>query len=287
MHPTTPDGPATRLAATDVALGFGRDLIVDGVSLSLRAASVTALVGPNGSGKSTLLRALARLHIPQSGTVLLDDRPVSTLHPREFARHVTLFAQSRTAPTGLSVREVVAFGRHPHRHRFAGLSSTDRDVVTQAMSDTGLLPMADRAAGQLSGGELQRVWLATCLAQQTGTILLDEPTNHLDLRYQMETLDLIRDLVEIRGAAVGVVLHDLDHAARVADHLVLLHRGQVISEGPPHAVLTAPHIQTAYGVQVEVTVDERTGRLRIDPETRHPPRVPIHHPDPSRKEPSA
>jgi len=286
MHPSPTDGPFTSLDATDVVLGFGGDRVVDGVSLTLRPASVTALVGPNGSGKSTLLRALARLHVPNSGTVLLGGRPVSTLHPREFARHVTLFAQSRTAPAGLSVREVVAFGRHPHRHRFAGLSSTDRDVVTQAMSETGLLPMADRAAGQLSGGELQRVWLATCLAQQTGTILLDEPTNHLDLRYQMETLDLIRDLVEIRGAAVGVVLHDLDHAARIADHLVLLHQGRVISEGPPQAVLTAAHIQTAYGVQVEVTVDARTGRLRIDPDTRHPPRVMTHDPDPLRKDPT-
>lgn len=284
MPPTTSAGPATIVEATSVVLGFDRDLVVDGVSLSLPPGAVTALVGPNGSGKSTLLRALARLHVPQSGSVLLGGQPVSMLNPREFARHVTLFAQSRVAPAGLSVREVVSFGRHPHRHRFAGLSTTDRDVVTQAMSDTGVLAMADRGAGELSGGELQRVWLATCLAQQTGTILLDEPTNHLDLRYQMETLDLIRDLVAIRGAAVGVVLHDLDHAARVADHLLLLHHGRIIAEGQPHTVLTAGHIETAYGVRAEVTLDERTGRLRIDPESRHPPRTPASHPDPFRKE---
>ncbi|NRG40574.1 ABC transporter ATP-binding protein [Rathayibacter sp. VKM Ac-2835] len=280
MTPSSePPRAPSRLAGADLVLGFGRRTVVDGVSVQLEPGRVTALVGPNGSGKSTLLRALARLHAPSGGAVVLDgDRPATALSSRDFAREVTLFAQSRTAPQGLSVREVVAFGRHPHRRAFAGPSAADRDAVERAMATTGVLSMAERAAGELSGGELQRVWLASCLAQQTGVVLLDEPTNHLDLRYQVETLDLIRDLAEVHGAAVGVVLHDLDHAARVADRLLLLSDGRILAEGDPLAVLTAEHIEAAYGLRVEVAVDERTGHLRIDPVSRHGPRLhdPLH-----------
>jgi iron complex transport system ATP-binding protein len=134
--------------------------------------------------------------------------------------------------------------------------------------------MAERSVGELSGGEMQRVWLATCLAQDTGVVLLDEPTNHLDLRYQIETLDLVRDLADQRGVAVGIVLHDLDHAARVADEVLLLHAGRIHAAGHPVDVLTSENVSEVYEIPVEVTLDARTGRLRIDPLGRHaPPRV--------------
>lgn len=200
------------------------------------------------------------------------EQPISALSPRAFAHEVTLFTQTRVAPQGLSVREVVEFGRHPYRKRFAGLSEEDRAAVESALNATGVAPMADRAAGELSGGELQRVWLAACLAQQTGVVLLDEPTNHLDLRYQAETLDLVRSLAEDRGVAVGVVLHDLDHAARVADDLILVKSGHIVAAGTPYEVLTAQNIELAYEIQVEVFFDERAGRLQIDPVGR---RVPV------------
>ncbi|MFF7290897.1 ABC transporter ATP-binding protein [Microbacterium sp. NPDC008134] len=272
---------ASRLSGEDLSLGFGRTTVVDGVSVTLRPGRVTALVGPNGSGKSTLLRSLARLHPVTGGRIVLDSddgadaeaRPIATLSAREFAQQVTLFAQSRVAPQGLSVREVVAFGRHPYRRRFAGMSDDDRAAVEHALDATGVASMADRAAGELSGGELQRVWLAACLAQETGVVLLDEPTNHLDLRYQVETLDLIRDLADAHGVAVGVVLHDLDHAARVADDLLLMAGGRVLASGTAREVLTAENIGAAYQLRVEVSVDPRTHRLRIDPVGRHAPRL--------------
>ncbi|WP_053385379.1 ABC transporter ATP-binding protein [Leucobacter celer] len=272
-------GPgASSLRGTDLSLGFRDRTVVDGASIAFRPGRVTALVGPNGSGKSTLLRSLARLHPVAAGSVVLSraadagELSIHALHPREFAREVTLFTQSRTAPQGLSVREVVSFGRHPYRRRFAGLSDEDRAAIEGAMASTGVVAMADRAAGELSGGELQRVWLAACLAQQTGVVLLDEPTNHLDLRYQVETLDLIRDLVDDHGVAVGVVLHDLDQAARVADELLLMRAGRIVAKGAPADVLTAENIHHAYEIHVDVNLDERSGRLRIDPVGRHAPR---------------
>ena len=269
--------PAT-LRGTHLDLGYRAHAVVHDVSITLKPGRATALIGPNGSGKSTVLRALARLHPTTNGTVTLSDaargeRSVSLLSSRAFAHEVTLFAQSRPAPLGLTVGEVVAFGRHPHRRRFAGLTDDDRRAIDHAMHATGVRDMAARPVGELSGGEMQRVWLAACVAQETGVVLLDEPTNHLDLRFQIETLDLVRDLVEETGVAVGIVLHDLDHAARVADDLVLMHEGRIRVAGTPLTVLTAEHISAVYGIPVAVDADPRTGRVRIDPISRHAPRA--------------
>ena len=270
-----PAAPTATLNGHDLVLEYSGTPVVHGVSLTLEPGRATALVGPNGSGKSTLLRALARLHPVEDGRVTLGarggrpERAAALLSARRFAREVTLFSQSRPAPQGLTVSEVVAFGRHPYRRRFSGLSADDRSAVEYAMDVTGVRDMADRPAGELSGGEVQRVWLAACLAQDTGVVLLDEPTNHLDLRYQIETLDLVRDLVEEHGVAVGIVLHDLDHASRVADTLVLMRSGRVHAAGAPADVLTAQNIGEVYDIRVEVEVDPRTGRLRIDPIGRH------------------
>ena len=179
---------------------------------------------------------------------------------------------------------MVAFGRHPHRRRFAALADADRAAIDRALTLTGMTGMADRAVDRLSGGELQRVWLATCLAQETDVLLFDEPTNHLDLRYQVETLDLIRDLADDHGSAIGVVLHDLSHAAAIADRVVLLGDGRVHASGDPADVLTTDHLTEVYGIAVHAAVDHETGRLRIEPQGRHlhrrtstTPATPWHH----------
>ncbi|MEU6841860.1 ABC transporter ATP-binding protein [Streptomyces sp. NPDC046716] len=267
--------PVAALNGHDLVLRYDGTPVVHGVSIDLTPGRATALVGPNGSGKSTLLRALCRLHRVDGGRVTLGapegrpERDAALLSARQFAREVTLFSQSRPAPQGLTVTEVVAFGRHPYRRGFAGLDAEDRTAIDHAMGVTGVRDMADRPVGELSGGEMQRVWLAACLAQDTGVVLLDEPTNHLDLRYQIETLDLVRDLVQEHGVAVGVVLHDLDQASRVADTLVLMRSGRVHAAGAPADVLTAENIGEVYDIRVEVFTDPRTGRLRIDPIGRH------------------
>lgn len=263
------------LIADRVSLGYAGHGVVGDVSVQLVPGRVTALVGPNGSGKSTLMRALARLHPIDSGSVTLggSDRMVSLLSVKEFAREVTLFAQSRPTPQGLTVREVVDLGRHPYRRAFRTQTPDDRAAVERAMAATGVTAMAERPVGELSGGEMQRVWLATCLAQDTAVVLLDEPTNHLDLRYQVETLDIVRDLVEERGTAVGIVLHDLDHAARVADQVVLMAGGRVHACGSAVDVLTARHIAEVYDIDVQVSVDHGAGRIRIDPVGRHRARI--------------
>jgi ferric hydroxamate transport system ATP-binding protein len=263
----------------DLTLSYNGAPVVHDAEIHLEPGKVTALVGPNGSGKSTLLRALARLHRPDAGRVLLAADSGHTMSPgaagaepadlvehgvdaatlsgRDFARRVTLLAQSRPTPGGITVRELVEFGRHPHRGRWIAGDAGGTDIVARAMALTGVAAFADQPVDRLSGGQLQRVWLASCLAQDTGVLLLDEPTTYLDLRYQVELLDLIRELADDHGVTIGVVLHDLDQAAAVADRVVLLESGRVRAVGTPAEVLVSEVLSSAYGIRVDVEIDDR------------------------------
>ena len=260
----------TALRADAVVASYARTTVVHEVDVSLRPGRVTALIGPNGSGKSTVLRTLARLHRPDSGQVRLGDgAAVADLPGKELARRLTLLSQTRGTPGGVTVREVADYGRHPHRNRWGGNDPDGGAVVDRVMAMTGVTTLADRPVDTLSGGQLQRVWLASCLAQDTAVLLLDEPTTFLDLRYQMELLDIIRDLADHHDIAVGVVLHDLDQAASVADEVVLLVEGRVVAAGDVADVLTAAHLTEAYGLPVEVERDPLTGALRTRATARH------------------
>ncbi|MBB6553723.1 ABC transporter ATP-binding protein [Nonomuraea rubra] len=263
------------LRGAELCLSYHGTPVVEDGRITLRPGHVTALVGPNGSGKSTLLRALSRLHRPDSGAVTLGDgADALTLSARDFACRVTLLAQSRPTPGGVCVRDVVGYGRHPYRRRWRAADPDGADHVERAMRLTGVTRMADRPVDELSGGELQRVWLATCLAQDTGVLLLDEPTTFLDLRYQVELLDLVRDLADEHGVAIGVVLHDLNQAAEIADHVVLLHQGRIRADGPPAEVLTEDLLTETYGIRIEVSHDPRTGTVTTRPIGRHSRTVP-------------
>ncbi|GHH42299.1 ABC transporter ATP-binding protein [Streptomyces candidus] len=258
------------LAATGVTVAYDGVDVVHEASLELAPGRVTVLVGPNGSGKSTLLRTVARLQRARSATLTLDGGTDGfALSPREFSRQVALLTQGRPTPSGLTVRDVVEFGRYPHRGRWGRSDPGGREAVDRALGMTGVAELAERGAEHLSGGQLQRVWLAGCLAQETGVLLLDEPTTYLDLRYQVELLDLIRDLADDHAIAVGVVLHDLDQAAAVADRIVLLRAGRVIADGEPGDVLTPERLTDTYGIRIEVSTDPLTGRLRTRAIGRH------------------
>jgi iron complex transport system ATP-binding protein len=258
--------PVAGLRGAGLCLGYHGKPVVHEASIDLTGGAVTALVGPNGSGKSTLLRALARLHRPAAGDVVLaGGTSAYSLSPKEFARQVTLLSQSRPTPAGVTVRDVVGYGRHPYRGRWRGDDPDGPRAIAWAMSVTGVEPMAAHPVDELSGGELQRVWLATCLAQDTRVVLLDEPTTFLDLRYQVEILDLVRELADEFDVAVGVVLHDLNQAAAVADRVVLLHDGTVVAAGEPADVFTPERLTSVYGIPVEVVVEPDTGLVSTRP----------------------
>ena len=258
---------AAGLDARDLTIAYDGTDVVHGADLVLPRGQVTALIGPNGSGKSTLLRAIARLHPARNGRVLVADDAddavdAFALSRSEFARRITLLAQSRPTPAGLSVRDVVGFGRQPYRRRFRGTDPDGPRAIAHALTVTGITEFADRGLESLSGGQLQRVWMACCLAQDTDVLLLDEPTTYLDLRYQVEILDLIRDLADVHGVTVGVVLHDLDQAAAVADRTVLLSEGRVIAAGTPSQVYDSERLTETYGIRIEVDTSTGTPRTR-------------------------
>ncbi|WP_129666458.1 ABC transporter ATP-binding protein [Phytoactinopolyspora endophytica] len=269
-----PQQASTGLRGVELTLGYHGVQVVASASIRMLNGHVTALVGPNGSGKSTVLRALARLHRPDSGQIVLGDGSSALdLTAKDFARRVTLLAQSRPTPNGICVRDVVEYGRHPYRGRWRREDPEGAAAVAWAMEVTGVDGMAERGVDELSGGELQRVWLATSLAQRTDVLLLDEPTTFLDLRYQIEILDLIRDLADEHKVAVGVVLHDLNQAATVSDHVALLHKGEVQAAGAPAEVFTGPLLSKVYGLRIDVHPDPQTGHVSTKPVGRHTHRL--------------
>jgi len=294
-HPPTGTTAAPALRADGVSIAYdGVDVVHDAL-LELRPGCVTALIGPNGSGKSTLLRTLARLQQARTGSLSLGDGSGTTtgapradtrdsetdalaLSPRDFARRVAMLTQGRPTPSGLTVRDVVEFGRHPHRGRWGRGDADGSVAVDRALDLTGVAQLAGRGVDQLSGGQLQRVWLASCLAQDTGVLLLDEPTTYLDLRYQVELLDLVRELADDRRIAVGVVLHDLDQAAALADRIVVLSEGRIVAEGEPSAVLTPRLLSDVWGIRIDVDTDPTTGHLRTRAIGRHHTRTERLHP---------
>ena len=245
---------AARLHARGVTLGYGEHVVVDRLELAVPDGAVTAVIGPNGCGKSTLLRALGRLLRPRGGEVLLDGKRIDELPTREVARALGLLPQSPTAPEGITVADLVTRGRHPHQAWFRQWSRGDESVVAEAMEWTGLHGLADRPVDALSGGQRQRVWIAMALAQDTDLLLLDEPTTHLDLAHAVEVLDLV-DRLHSRGRTVVMVLHDLNLAARYADHLVAMKDGRVLAAGPPREVLTPELLAEIFGLRAVVLPD--------------------------------
>ncbi|AYY11876.1 ABC transporter ATP-binding protein [Actinobacteria bacterium YIM 96077] len=246
--------------AEQVRASYDSEPVLTGVSVDLIPGGVTVLVGPNGSGKSTLLRTLARLHVPDTGTVTVDGVDTCGLRGRELARRLAFLPQSSPIPAGITAHELVSHGRYAHRGALGRARDADREAVEWALHVTGTSEFADRHVDGLSGGERQRVWIAMVLAQQTGVLLLDEPTTYLDLRYQVEILSLVRRLADEHGITVGLVLHDLNQAAAYADRIVVLAGGAVYAVGAPDSVLTNTTIEAAFGLSVHVVPHPYTGR---------------------------
>ena len=239
-------------------------LALDGVTLTAPAGQVTAVVGPNGSGKSTLVRALlARIPL-ERGRITIDGEDVAALSPRDRARHVAVVPQRESAAFPLPVRELVAFGRHPHRSGFAAWGEADDAAVRQAVEAAGVAHLVDRSSDELSGGEWQRVRIARALAQRAGTLVLDEPTTFLDIAHEMSVFELLASLAR-DGIAVLLVSHQLNLVARFAGQIILLHRGTVAAAGTPNDVMRGDVLERVYEWPVVVTRDPAVGAPSLVP----------------------
>jgi iron complex transport system ATP-binding protein len=265
---TTPTRPRTsegRLVAEAVSLGYGDRTVVDQLSFVVPDGQVTAVVGANACGKSTLLRGLARLLRPTSGAVLLDGEQIHRTSTRKVARTLGLLPQAPVTPEGVSVVDLVSRGRHPHHGALRRWGAEDDAAVAEALVLTGTTELAERAVDELSGGQRQRVWVAMALAQGTDLLLLDEPTTYLDVAHQMDLLELLRDLNAARGTTIVMVLHELNLAARFADHLVAMCDGHVVASGAPGEVLTEETVREVFGLPCRVIPDPVSGTPLVVP----------------------
>ncbi|MET9926635.1 MULTISPECIES: ABC transporter ATP-binding protein [unclassified Streptomyces] len=258
-----------QLTAEHLTLGYGDRTVVSSLDLVVPPGRITVIVGANACGKSTLLRSMSRLLAPREGRVVLDGKEVHRLPAKELARTLGLLPQSPVAPEGITVSDLVGRGRHPHQSVFSRWNEKDDAAVASALEATATEPLADRAVDELSGGQRQRVWIAMALAQQTDLLLLDEPTTFLDASHQIDVLDLLTDLNRSRGTTIVLVLHDLNLAARYADHLIALADGKLHSFGTPAEVLTEETVRAVFGLESRVVEDPVSGRPLMLPIGRH------------------
>jgi len=233
--------------------------VLRGIGLRVGQGEMLALIGPNGAGKSTALRVAGGVVAPTAGRALLDGCDLASLRPREIARRIAVVPQESPIPNGLLVREMVNLGRTPYARVLFGPTRQDRRAIEWAMTAAGIEALADRFLEELSGGERQRVILARALAQQPTHLLLDEPTANLDLHHQVAMLELVRGLTRERGLTVLAAVHDLQLAALFCDRVALLSGGQIVSQGPPEAVLTAPLLLETFGQRVVLSAHPTHG----------------------------
>ena len=248
-----------KIAGKGIDIAYGQRRIIERLDLAIPERCFTALIGPNGSGKSTLLRTFAGLMKPAGGSILLDGKDLNGLSPRDVARKVGVLLQGPVAPEGLTVGDLVRQGRYPHRSLFSRWSAQDQEACDEALMLTGTTDLSDRALDSLSGGQRQRAWIAMTLAQQGEAILLDEPTTYLDLEHQVELMNLITTLVSRHGKTVVAVLHDINQAARYAQHIVILHDGRVTAAGTPDMVISSQTIADVFKVKTVVIRDPVAG----------------------------
>ena len=255
------------LRAEGVSFAYGDDTAfsLTDATVAITPGSLTGLLGPNGCGKTTLLKLLCGVLRPRSGSVMLGDQPLASMTHRELARHVAVVPQETHPAFEYSVMEMVLMGRHPHLGAFQLEGPADFEIARGSLTATGTAHLADRNYMTLSGGEKQRVIIASALTQATELLLLDEPTASLDLGYQLEVASLLARLNRERKVTMVLATHDLNLAASLCDRLVVMRGGRVLAQGTTRDVLTGAMVQQLYDVDADVEFHPRAGHLTVVP----------------------
>ena len=249
-----------RLYTDQLSVAYGERTIVKNLSIHIPDKKITTIIGSNGCGKSTLLKAITRIIAQQAGTVLLDGEDIAKQHTKELARKMAILPQSPESVGGLTVGELVSYGRFPYQKGFGRLTKRDFEVIDWALEATGTMDFKFRPVDALSGGQRQRVWIAMALAQETDIIFLDEPTTYLDMAHQLEVLELLQELNQNEGRTIVMVLHDLNQAARFADHLIALKAGEIVKAGTCEEVIQREVLREVFQIDAEIGRDPRTNK---------------------------
>ena len=260
------------LQASHLAFAYraGAPRVIDDVSVAIAPGDLIGVLGPNGSGKTTLLKMLSGVLTPSAGTIEFDHRPLSGWKRRDLARRIALVPQETHASFDFTVLDIVLMGRYPHLGTFALEGPADLMIAKQALASTGTSAFEHRPFATLSGGEKQRVVIASALAQGPELLLLDEPTASLDLGHQLDVQLLLAGLNRDRGVSMVLSTHDLNFAAALCRHLILLRDGRVVAQGPTDAVLTPETVRALYGVEADVQRHPAAGHLTVTPLARVP-----------------
>ena len=243
----------------NLSVAYEDNLIIDRMNLTIPKGKISIIIGANGCGKSTLLKTIARIIKPKNGDIFINTNNIRHQKEKSLATQVAFLPQGPVCPSGLTVKELVVFGRFPHQKMIGGLKSHDKDIIQWAIEETGLKEFADKPVENLSGGQRQRAWIAMTLAQETDIIMLDEPTTYLDMSYQLEILEVLERLNKQKSITIVIVLHELNHACRFAGNIIGLKQGKVICEGVPKDVITKESLKQIYGIDVTLQQNEEKG----------------------------
>ncbi len=248
------------LQGEGISVGYQQNIIIPKMDVQIPKGKITSIIGPNGCGKSTLLKALSRMMPVQSGAVLLDGQAIAKLSTVEVARKMAILPQSPQAPGGLTVEELVSYGRYPHQKGFGKLNEEDHRAIAWALEITHMAEFAQRGIDALSGGQRQRAWIAMALAQDTPLILLDEPTTYLDMAHQLEVLELLKELNTNAHKTIALVIHDLNLVARFSDWMIAMRKGEVLYRGTPEDIMTNQVLRDVFSLDAYIAQDPWTGR---------------------------
>ncbi|MFV0344592.1 MAG: ABC transporter ATP-binding protein [Anaerocolumna sp.] len=243
-----------------IRVGYGDKVIIEDLSIDIPMGKTTTIIGPNGCGKSTLLKSIGRILNIKNGGIYLNGKEIHEMPTKELASKMAILPQSPIAPDGITVEELISYGRYPYQKGLGKLKEEDKKIVAWAMRATNLEELKFQTVDSLSGGQRQRVWIAMALAQETEVILLDEPTTYLDMAYQLEVLELLDELNKAHGCTIIMVLHDLNLASKFADYMVAMGAGKIIKAGATEEVMTKTVLKEVYQIEATLVPDPDTGR---------------------------
>lgn len=237
-------------------VSYDEKRILKDISFNVKSGEIVTIIGPNGSGKSTLIKTISRYLKPRSGDIYLNKVNINRIHTKEIARNLAVLPQVKGVSSDVSIEELVSYGRFPHLKFGKRMSRDDREIIDWALDKTGLLQMKDRYVATLSGGERQRAWIAMTLAQKPKMLLLDEPTTFLDICYQMETLEMVKDLNKMLGITVVMVLHDINQAARYSDKMMIINDGELKEYGEPCQIVSKELLKDIFKIDADIYEDK-------------------------------
>lgn len=241
----------------NISIAYGKKSILEGVSMEFEQGKITTIIGPNGCGKSSLLKTVSRTLTPSAGRVVYQDRALNSYTPKELARQIAYLPQNHISPSDIDIRTLVSYGRYPHKRPGRGLTQEDKRIIDETLELTGLTSLADRLLNNLSGGERQRAWIAMTICQQPQILLLDEPITYLDVGYQVEVLELIRDLREKLNITIIMVLHDMNFTARYSDRIYMLKNRKIYGYGDAETMICRENMQNVFHVDAQVFQDAK------------------------------